>query len=420
MSHELIMNSSTSKLGSYDWVKAKLSVDDDTRLTAPFSWPIVILTVTVAYLTLVQLLRCRAIRQMERKYATYMDNPYRLNYKQAREIMQLSLLHDFPFLFGFGTQWALIKSYGIATGTPLLVKTRQLANPATAGKRAEDTGVLIGEFLVGDIDNERGRLAMSKLNWMHRRYKILEGDYVHTLALFVLEPQLWIEKYEWRPMTYLEKAAQLVYWREIGARMGFGGIPETLEELAEWKTKYEKKHLYYIEANRIVTEATLQIFLRQTPKYLHGFVRNLFISFIEEKNVRDALGFPDPPAWATFLTTNFFRIRGFLIRHFFLPRLHSLDPLPKQGADSRYHRDPHFILFEPWYVADTWYNRLVLWTKSAKPGPEFKSSGYLPEELGPAGTERAKDSVHKQAEAMKEYVQRGGAVEVGCPFKFGW
>jgi hypothetical protein len=133
----------------------------------------------------VQLLRFRAIRNMERKYSAYLGDPYKLNYKQAKEIIQLPLLHEFPFLFSFGTQWALIKSYGIATGTPLLVKTKQLADYSKAAKRAEDTGVLLGEFIVGDIDSERGRLAMSKLNWMHHRYDILEGDYVHTLVRMI-------------------------------------------------------------------------------------------------------------------------------------------------------------------------------------------------------------------------------------------
>jgi hypothetical protein len=222
-------------------------------------------------------------------------------------------------------------------------------------------------------------------------------------------------------MTYLEKVAYFVYWREIGYRMGFGGIPETLEDLVIWKSNYEKTNMYYAETNKIVTEATMKVFLKKIPKFLHGFVRNLFVSFIEEKNVREALGFEAAPAWATFLTSNFFWLRGVFLRHFVLPRMRSLDPLAKPGADGRYYREPQFVAFEPWYVADTWYNRLILKSKAlSKPGKEFKSNGYLPEEIGPVGTEKSRESVRKQAEAMEEYVRKGGASGVGCPFSFGW
>ncbi|KAK3935942.1 hypothetical protein QBC46DRAFT_396257 [Diplogelasinospora grovesii] len=389
-------------------------------------WRAILPCVAIGYLALVRMLRFQALRKMEHKYAAYLSDPYRLDYKQARDVMQLSLLYDTPFLFAFGTQWALIKSYGIATGTPLLVKTRQLCDPQKIGKRAEDTAVFLMEFLVGDMDSERGRLAMAKLNWLHRQYAadIVRTDYVHTLALFVLEPQLWIGRYEWRALTELEKVAYLIYWREIAHRMGFGDmVPETLEELEKWKAEYERTHLYFIPENRIVTDASVELFLRGTPKFLHGFMRKLFVSFIDEKDVRLALGYPDPPAWATLLTTAFFRVRGFVIRHLFLPRLDKLEPLGKPGGNGRICRSSLNIAFEPWYVADSWYNRLVLWVKTGgKMGPSadrFKSDGYLPEELGPVGFEKiGKESVREEAQSLEEYVRRGGSAGVGCPFAF--
>ncbi|CAJ2505742.1 Uu.00g131360.m01.CDS01 [Anthostomella pinea] len=388
-------------------------------------WHIITPSLIIYYLTLVRLLRFRAIRQLEAKYAAYISDPYRLNYKQAREIMHLSMLHDDPFLFVLGTQWALVKSYAMATGTPLLAQTRQLCDATKVGRRAEDTAVFLVELLAGDIDGARGRAALAKLNWIHGRYgdRIKEGDYVHTLALFVLEPQRWIARYGWRPMTLLERVAQLVYWREVGHRMGFGGIPATLEELELWKADYEGENMYFIPENRLVADATVGLFLRQTPRFLHGVMTSLFISFIEEGKVREALGYPDPPAWATALTGGFLWLRGFVIRHFFLPRLRKLDPLAKPGADGRLYQTPSFVAFEPWYVADTWYNRVMLWVTSGgkmKPGKSFQSRGYLPEELGPAEFEKAsRGPVERQAKAMEEYIKNGGSAGVGCPFRFG-
>ncbi|KAJ1328241.1 oxygenase MpaB family protein [Microdochium nivale] len=386
-------------------------------------WHVIVPTAAASYLALVQSLRFRALHKIERKYAAYLADPYKLSYKQAQDIMQLSMLNDTPFLFAFGTQWALIKSYGVASGTPLLVKTRQLSDPTKAGKRAEDTAVMLVEFIAGDLDSERGRLAMAKLNWMHHRFSIAEEDYVHTLSLFVLEPHRWIEKYDWRPLTKLEKVAHFLYWREIGHRMGFGGIPKTLEELVVWKAEFEKTHLYYIPENRMVTDATVDVFLRGTPKFLHGFVRAMFCSFIDEEIVRKAIGYPDPQPWAVALKDGFLGVRKFYLRHLALPRFSARDPLPKQGPDGRYYRAAQSVAFEPWYVADTWLNRISLWLKhgsSKLPSDKWRKDGYLPHEIGPAGTEKvSREPVALQAAALEEYVASGQSA-MGCPFDFGW
>ncbi|KAI0887796.1 uncharacterized protein GGS22DRAFT_154307 [Annulohypoxylon maeteangense] len=391
-------------------------------------WRIVVPTALLCYLTLVQVLRFRALRALERKYAAYVADPYALNYRQAAEVMRLHQLRDTPFLFYFGTQWALVKSYGMATGTPLLVKTRQLCDPSRVGRRAEDTAILLIELLCGDLDSERGRRAMARLNWMHERYTshIVREDYVHTLALFVLEPARWIDRYDWRPVTRMEKVAYLVYWRELARRMGFLElVPETLEALETWKLEYEAKHMYFVPSNKMVAEATVNLFLRGMPTFLHGVMRSLFVSFIDEKPVRESLGFPEPPMWATMLTKGFFRVRGFVVRYFFLPRAVPMDPLAPQAKDGRIYRSAQFVGFEPWYVADTLYNRVMLWLSSGgkvAPGGKYQGRGYVPEELGPAEFEKmGREEVLKQAEAMKELsIEEKDGATGGCPMGFGF
>ncbi|KAI0891813.1 hypothetical protein F4806DRAFT_290624 [Annulohypoxylon nitens] len=392
-------------------------------------WRIVVPTVIVCYFTLVQFLRYRALRALERKHAAYIADPYKLNYKQAAEVMRLHQLYDTPFLFYFGTQWALVKSYGMATGTPLLVKTRQLCDPNRVGRRAEDTAILLMELLCGNLDSERGRRATARLNWMHDRYAnhIVREDYVHTLALFVLEPSRWIDRYDWRPVTRLEKVAYFVYWRELARRMGFLElVPETLEALEQWKLEYEAKHMYFIPQNKMVAESTVSLFLRGMPTFLHSIMKSLFVSFIDEKPVRDALGFPEPPMWATIFTKTFFHIRGVMIRYFFLPRAAPMDPMAQPAHDGRLYRSARFVGFEPWYVADTLYNRVMLWLSSGGkvvPGGKFQGRGYVPEELGPVEFEKmGKEDVLKQAEAMKEFAigEKNEAMGGGCPIGFGF
>ena len=53
------------------------------------------------------------------------------------------------------------------------------------------------------------------------------------------------------------------------------------------------------------------------------------------------------------------------------------------------------------------------------PGKEWKSAGNFLEDIGPARFEGlAQAEVLKEAEKMREYADGGGAVGVGCPFKF--
>lgn len=209
-------------------------------------------TGAVLYLGLVQILRFRSLRNLNKTYAAYLHDPYSLDYKTAHQIMKRVILYETPFMFVFGTQWALLKTYTVAPGTGLLVQTRQLTSGSTVGKRAEDTGVILTEFLVGSMDSDRGSKALAKMNWIHRRYgnKIKQPELLHTLAMFVLEPIRWLKEREWRPLTGLEKVAIFRYWKEIGNRMGITDIPDTLEELEIWTVEYEKTNVYFTKNNR--------------------------------------------------------------------------------------------------------------------------------------------------------------------------
>lgn len=342
-----------------------------------------------------------------------------MDYKTAHEIMKFPMLYDMPFSYGFGTQWALMKTFAVSSGTSLLVRTRQLTTETKVGKRVADTGAILSEFLVGSVDSDRGLKALSKLNWIHRQYssKITNDEMLHTLAMFVLEPQRWIETYEWRPMTDLEKHASYIYWKEIGNRMGMKDIPATLRDCEMWTEEFEKTNIYYSENNRICAECATKISLKSVPRFMHGFVRNVIASFLEE-HVRAAIGISPPPLWIESLVQLCFWTRGWVIQNFFLPRFVALDMSAEKSADGRYHSK--LMGPEPWYVKDTVWNRcktLLATQGRLTPGPEFKSNGYLPEELGPVEFEKlSKKSVLKEAEAMKRYAEEGGAAMVGCPF----
>jgi hypothetical protein len=237
----------------------------------------------VAYLLLVRFLRFQRIHRLEKKYAKYVEKPYAMDYRTAHEIAKLHMLDEQQFLTFLSTQWALIKTYSIARGTRLLVKTRQIGTPKCVGRRAEDTGVFLGEIIAGDMDDPRWMAALSKVNWLHARYKnqISNGEMISTLAFFVLEPIKFINAYGWRPLTKMEEISRFLFWKEIGLRMGMTDLPETLDELRAWQEEYEKKEQKFSEDNVICTKNTMDLFLRALPRSLHwlmeGFAQSLMV-----------------------------------------------------------------------------------------------------------------------------------------------
>lgn len=107
--------------------------------------------------------------------------------------------------------FALFKTYAIPSISSVLCKSNELGSAKNAGRRAEDTTVVIGEFVNGGgLDSERGTAALARMNFLHGRYGnlITREDKLYTLSLFIFEPALFIEKYEWRPLTPLEAQAR--------------------------------------------------------------------------------------------------------------------------------------------------------------------------------------------------------------------
>ncbi|KAL2844773.1 hypothetical protein BJY01DRAFT_263833 [Aspergillus pseudoustus] len=384
---------------------------------------LIILAFTTLYLLLVSLLRTRHLGSLSRKYAHYTPNPYKMTYKEAHPILLSILRSEFPFSYAVSTQFALLKSYAIPSGTKLLVATRRLTSLRTVAKRSEDTAIFITELLASGLDTERGLSALSKMNWIHRQYgeRISNADMIHTFALFVLEPLRWIDRFEWRPLSQVERVAVFVYWREIALRMGMEGLPRTLDELGVWAEEYERTHMYFAESNKACVEATLGLYVRFLPARWQRFGRWVGAALIEPR-VRPLVGVPEPPALVVALVEGVLDLRAWVVRVLLLPRRRGVDASGEVDAKTgRVRRG--LYLFEPWYVGETVLNRVVRFLGMGMgrplPGPEYLSEGYLPEELGPKEfREKAREDVRAEAARMREYARQGGGNILGCPFAF--
>ena len=380
------------------------------------------LGLSVSYLLLVRCLRFRSLRKLERKHVNLLKDPYSMSYKTAQKIMLHNSLYEMPWMNLQAGVHGLLKTYGIASGTKLLVQTRQLTSKEKVGKRVEDTGVLLAEITASDIDSERAMRALSKVNWLHSRYtnRISNDEMLHTLSVFALEAIHFIDRWEWRKLTDLEKVARFVFWREIGLRMGIRDIPESVEAFEEWTETYEKTDMVFAETNRICMDTTVNMTLRQLPKWTHGFFKNIASVFLEKRALH-AVGWPDPPRWVSILVLSTLHTRAWILRNLCLPRLWAVEPLMNPDKDGRIYRK--IYLFEPWYIKDNAWTRWKTWLGSKgtlSPGAKFKSDGYLPEELGPLEFETAsKEPVRKQAAAMCEFANRRDVKISGCPFAYG-
>jgi hypothetical protein len=381
-------------------------------------WPWVNVSI-IAYLALVRIFRYRNHKEINKAYGRYSHDPHSMSYAAAHEIIKTIVVREFPFMYAFAIQFALIKGYALPFGTKLLVQTRRLASKEKVGKRSEDTVLLVYELLVSGIDSERGLAALSKINWIHRQYgsKIRNGEMVHTLSLFVLDPIRWINAHEWRKLSELEEVAIFTYWKEIGNRMGINDIPVTLAAFEDWVKDFETENMRYSDTNRICATATINLYLRSLPRFLQGFGRNVMTAFIEPR-IRPLIGLTEPP-WIFSLGVLFiFECRKFIVRHLYIPRLRDFHVLGKYNQDGRLQRES--FIFEPWYVRQTrWGSFKSLFGKYDSPGKKFMNVGYLPEELGPTEyKDRSRDEVLAEAQEMKEYASEGGSSVVGCPFSF--
>lgn len=410
-----------------------------------------------AYLAIVQILRYRKINSTFDRYlsthairkSTNDGNPsdYPMTPAEAQRIIWVSSKWDAPFLVEKSLEFALFKTYGIESIAEILLKTGQLSKEDNVSRRYIDTAVLIQTWACVPITgpgsgldklpegaDPRGAIAIARTNWLHSKYKISNDDFLYTLSLFILEPAKWMEKYEWRSLTALERQAYFVFWAEIGRRMGIQNIPETIGELEQWCEEYEEAHMLPSPINEEVARWTIHLLLYHIPSFVKPIGEQAVAALCPDR-LRVAIMAPKPSAWVVGLVSTALTARKLFLRHLCLPRFKSLDFIPgdtsgfsagqvcpmgvsvcpvssKPGAKSEavYRLHPSYYHYDPWYRAQpsmkeqikNWVlNALGLFNSKATHGPHFKPQGYRTEELGPISFEQSgRDAVRANAEAI--------------------
>ena len=137
--------------------------------------------ILVLFLSLWKLM-CLCLRAKRSRYTASL-HPTR----DAHLLYKITNFVEFPFVSNKALEFALFETFAVPSISQLLQSTRQFS-PKYVNKRYDDTGILIQEFSANHVDSQRGSLAIRRLNFIHSQYKISNGDYLYTLALFILEP----------------------------------------------------------------------------------------------------------------------------------------------------------------------------------------------------------------------------------------
>mmetsp|Transcript_24378 Transcript_24378/g.54973 ORF Transcript_24378/g.54973 Transcript_24378/m.54973 type:complete len:449 (-) Transcript_24378:374-1720(-) len=205
----------------------------------------------------------------------------------------------------------LFLTYAVPSISSVLKKTGGFERDVQ--RRYADMELLIREFNDNAADGtlnwngrpDRAKKACQRLNAIHQQYskRILYNDMVYVWSTFVCTPALWMDtRWSWRRLTNDEKACHFWYWVDIGRHLNLHVNIHfrNLDEVVDFKRRYEAKHVHFCESNRAVAHATIEYFLQgQIPYFLKPLVRPLVFQLMsalqEEPSHRAALGLPNPP-----------------------------------------------------------------------------------------------------------------------------
>lgn len=110
-----------------------------------------------------------------------------------------------------------------------------------------------------------------------------------------------------------------ILWREIGHQLKIKDIPKTYSEVRDWASEYEKRAMVPTEANHQLAEVTIGLFVNYVPGIFKTIIKRIIIGLMDDR-LRAAMMYAPQPYWVDAFINWGFRIRGFLLRNFALPR----------------------------------------------------------------------------------------------------
>jgi hypothetical protein len=242
----------------------------------------------------------------------------------ARKIASLDPETDYEeiarLLYGFEFSWdieralefALFRTYAVPSISKLLAKTGEFE--CRPRKRYDDTELILAEAMENGLDSPRGRKSIARMNAMHGRFRIDNGDMLYVLTTFMCEPIRWLDRFGRRSMTDNEQRAWFLYYRALGERMGITELPAGLADAMRWNRAYEDAKFRFADTNKRIAAATSNLLLGfYVPRWLFWLGRPAVRAFMDHA-LLDAMGFKPAPRWLQRALTATLRGRARLLR----------------------------------------------------------------------------------------------------------
>ncbi|KAI9689636.1 MAG: hypothetical protein M1820_010134 [Bogoriella megaspora] len=288
---------------------------------------------------------------------------------------------------------------------------------------------------MNDPSSPRAIQAISRMNFLHGRYhkagKILNSDMLYTLSVFALEPVRWINKYEWRTLTDIERCASGTYWKAMGDAMeidmsvlpscssGWKDGLQWLEEVETWSLVYEEQHMTSSENNARLANANLDVIFFNLPSSMKIIAKNAVSAIVGER-LRRAMILPEPCNFTHRAVHAVLMIRRFILLYCCLPRPNFFrkERLSRKPDSQTGHYNAIEYLSYPWYVKPTWLRRWGPWAFVLRaigrkvPGDDgnrYAPEGYRLEEVGPE-SQKGKGGPEMERTALRLQHRKG------CPF----
>jgi hypothetical protein len=196
--------------------------------------------------------------------------------------------HDAPLDYLISGELAQIQTFGIPSISKLLQRTKQYQNNGL--KRLDDTRAILTECMTDSVQSQRGQHMIKHLNWIHSHYEISNDDYLYTLALFIFEPDRWMETFGYRTLTSREKYAGYLAFKSLGQAMKIKNIPDSRDEFESWYQDYRQQHLVYHPDNKKVTDGLIDGMKEMFPFLLRPLVRPVMLTLINDAELLAATG----------------------------------------------------------------------------------------------------------------------------------
>ncbi|MEU5683490.1 DUF2236 domain-containing protein [Streptomyces venezuelae] len=227
------------------------------------------------------------------------------------EIYRLTTTFEFPWDYTRALELALYRTYAVPSIGRLLAQTAELTGRTQ--KRYDDTALLLDTVVEHGFTGDEGRIAIRRINQMHRSYDISNDDMRYVLCTFVVVPKRWIDAYGWRRLSRHEMAAAAMYYRTLGQHMGIKEIPDSYEEFENFLDAYEEANFGWDQGARSVSDATLDLMASWYPSPLAPVLRKATIALLDEPLLR-AFRYEDPDALTRSLVRGAVRLRGRVVR----------------------------------------------------------------------------------------------------------